>query len=270
MGELNTIVCIKPVPDPRHWDKITLDPVTKTSVREGIPSVLDRLDKCALEAALRLREARGGKVKVVSMAPPSAADNLVEGLAMGADEVYLLSDRAFGGADVLATARTLAAGIRKIGDFDLVLCGAYSSHGSTGQVGPELAGLLHIPHASYVSAIEKVTDEHLTVASNWDDGQMVIEVQLPALLTVVKGINEPRGVSLLGLVSARGRPFTTWSLADLELTPEQVGLAGSPTSMQDMFSQSHERRGEVLRGKPEEVAEELLLRLAALALLPKE
>ncbi|MGQ9674738.1 MAG: electron transfer flavoprotein subunit beta/FixA family protein [Chloroflexota bacterium] len=270
MRELNIIVCVKPVPDPRHWDKITLDPVTKTSVRQGIPSILDRLDKCAIETALRLREQSGGKVRIVSMAPPSVADNLMETLAMGADEVYLLSDRAFGGADVMATVRTIAAGIRKIGPFDLIICGAYSSHGSTGQVGPELASYLQVPHASYVSAIESLTDDSLTVVSNWDDGHMVVDIRLPALLTVVKEINEPRGVSLLGLVAARGRPFTTWSLPDIGLTPDQVGLTGSPTSMLDMFTPSHERRGQVLEGKPDEVADELLRRLAELALLPKE
>lgn len=270
MAGLNIVVCVKPVPDPKHWDKIRLDPVTKTSVREGVPTVLDRLDKCALETALRLREQQGGKVRVISMAPPNVAENLMETLAMGADEVYLLSDRAFGGADVLATVRTIAAGIRKIGPFDLIICGAYSSHGSTGQVGPELASYLGVPHASYVSAIEGATDGSLTVVSNWDDGQMVIEIKLPALLTVVKEIGEPRGVSLLGLVAARGRPFVTWTLADIGLTPDEVGLRGSPTSMLDMFTPSHERRGQVLQGKPEEVADELLRRLAELALLPKE
>lgn len=267
---MNIVVCIKPIPDPQHWDKLKLDPATKTSVREGVPTILDRLDKCALEAALRLREAHGGQVKVISMAPPSVANNLVETLAMGADEVYLLADRAFAGADVLATVRTLAAGIHKMGSFDLILCGARSSHGSTGQVGPELANVLGIPHVSYVSKVEKVAEESLTVVSNWDDGQMVVEVPLPALLTVVKEINEPRGVSLLGLVAARGRPFTTWSLADLELAPEQVGLAGSPTRMLDTFTPSHERRGEILEGKPEDVADQLLRRLVQLGLLPKE
>ena len=152
---MNIVVCVKPAPDPKRWDSIQLDPVTKALRREGIPGVLGPLDKRALEEGLRIKEEHGGKVVTMAMAPPAARDNLVEALAMGADEAYLLSDRAFAGSDTWATSLVLSRGVQKLGGFDLVICGEWSLDGSTGQVGAQLAEFLGIPNVGRVVAVEK-------------------------------------------------------------------------------------------------------------------
>jgi electron transfer flavoprotein beta subunit len=136
MRPLDIVVCIKPVPDPKHWNKLSLDPETMLLKRGVIPAVINPLDRNAIEQAASIRAGSGGTISVVTMAPPDAQEQLAEAMAMGCDRAFLLSDAAFAGADTLATARTLAAAIRKIGRFDLVFCGAYSADGSTSQVGP--------------------------------------------------------------------------------------------------------------------------------------
>ena len=141
---MNIIVCLKPAPDPKYWDRIQLDPTTKALQREGIPSVLGPLDIRALEEGLRVREKHGGKVVAMAMAPPSAKDNLVEALAMGADEAYLLSDRTFAGSDTWSTSLVLSKAVIKFGTFELIFCGSYSVDGSTGHVGAQLGEFLGI------------------------------------------------------------------------------------------------------------------------------
>ena len=150
MGTKRIIVCVKPVPDPKHWDQVSMDPGTRTLKREGIPSIMNPLDKHALEAALSIRETRGGEVVLLSMAPPFAAPTLREGLAMGADRAVLLSDPVFAGSDSLATAYILAAGCRWIGEFDVVICGNLTIDGSTAQVSSQLAEFLDLPNVMHV------------------------------------------------------------------------------------------------------------------------
>lgn len=267
---MEIVVCVKPVPDPKQWSKLSLDPVRKVLQREGVETILNPLDRHALEAALQIRERLGGRIRTLSMAPPSAAEVLRETLALGADEALLLTDRAFAGADTLATAYVLAAGIRRWGMPDLVLCGAESVDGSTGQVGPQLAHFLGFAHLTYVCGLEEVTPERLVARWRMEDGYARVEVRLPAVLTVTREANRPRGMSLMGVVQARNRPLHVWSAVDLagEIDPALCGLQGSPTQMGDMWMPQTGRRQERLVGEPEEVVRALLERLRALAVLP--
>jgi len=265
---MEIVVCVKPVPDPREMSKITLDPKTKVLRREGVETVINPLDRNALEAALQIRQSLGGRVRVISMAPPIAVEVLREALALGADEAMLLSDRAFAGADTLATAFVLAAGVQRWGEPDLVLCGAESVDGSTGQVGPQLAHLLGLAHLTYVCGLEEVAAERIVARWQVEEGYARVEVRLPAVLTVTREINKPRTMSLMGVVQARGKPIEILSAVDLEIDVRRCGLVGSPTQMGDMWMPQSGRRQEILRGEPEEVVQALLQRLRELAVLP--
>src|SRR4030042_2608012 len=151
---MRTIVCLKPVPDPKYWGQLRLDPKTKTLIRGESPSIINPLDKKALEAALQLREREGGEVVVLSMAPPNVTPVLREALAMGADRSILLSDVAFAGSDTLATSYIMSAAIRKMSPYQLILCGDQTLDGSTGQVSAQIAEFLDIPNLIHVNAIE--------------------------------------------------------------------------------------------------------------------
>ncbi|MCX5916081.1 MAG: electron transfer flavoprotein subunit beta/FixA family protein [Deltaproteobacteria bacterium] len=255
---MNIIVCVKPAPDPKRWDSIQLDPQIKALRREGIPSVLGPLDRRALEEGLRIREKRGGKVVVMAMAPPSARDNLVEALAMGADEACLLSDRVFAGSDTWATSLVLARGIQKWGKVDLVLCGEWSLDGSTGHVGAQLAEYLGIPHVSRVVAVESLEGGILRTRSMVELGNRILESTLPALITVTRDVNTPRFTSLLGVMEAETKSLIVWSARELGIQPEEVGFSGSPTQTGDVFLPEMKRKAEVLKGEPEEMVPEII------------
>jgi electron transfer flavoprotein beta subunit len=267
MKALNIIVCVKPIPDPERWSQITIDDVTKTLIRGNIPLVANPLDKHALEEALLLREKYGGKVTVISMAPPQAKAVLREMLAMGADEAVLLSDRLFAGADTLGTAYTLAAGIRKIEDFDLILCGNRSMDGGTSQVGPELAVYLGISHVTYVREIEIIDDSFLRVKRLLEDCYIAYELRIPTLLSVMKEINIPRYPSISGIFGALKREIKVWSSSNLDIDTSKVGLIGSPTQVTDLYAFEVKRECEILRGTPEKVAGILVDRLRELGIL---
>jgi electron transfer flavoprotein beta subunit len=258
---MDIIVCLKPAPDPKRWDSMQLDPVTKALPREGIQSVLGPLDKRALEEGLRLKEAHGGKVAVMAMAPPSARENLVEALAMGADEGYLLTDRAFAGSDTWTTSLVLSKGIRKIAGFDMILCGSYSLDGSTGHVGAQIAEFLGILNVSQVAAIENIESGKLRTKSLAESGYRILETPLPALITVTREINTPRFTSLFGVIEAESKPLITWSADDLGIAPEEVGFRGSPTQTGGVFMPEMRRKAEMLSGEPEEMVQEIIRKI---------
>jgi len=269
MRPLNMIVCIKPVPDSRYWDKLSLDPKTKTLRREGIPIVISPLDTNAIEEALRIREARGGKVTVISMGPANTVEILAWAFALGVDDAVLLTDRAFAGADTLATAYSLASGIKKIGEFDLILLGNESLDGSTGQVGPQVAEFLNIPSVTSVNKIDFVNEDTLRVRSKIEHGYMLIETRLPVALAVVKEINEPRIPSVFGALWATEKVAKQWSAGDVGVDKDRIGLGGSPTYVPDVSNIELQRRGEVLKGEPAEIARQLVEKLRADGVLPE-
>lgn len=259
---MNIVVCVKAVPDPKEADKIRIDPKTKALIRSDIPLVLNPNDKYALEAALQLKEENEGSITVLSMGPPPAAKIVRECMALGADQGILCTDPAFRGADAFATAMTLAAAIRKLDQIDLVLCGMASSDGSTEWVGPELATLLNLPVVTRVREIVERNEEWWTLKANIENGYRVVRVQLPAVLTVTRDLNVPRALSFSGVVKAGKMEIYNWSLNDLNLLPAAVGLKGSPSFVADMFPQESKRVVQFLSGTREEIADQLIQKLA--------
>ncbi len=260
MNSLHIVVCMKPVPDPKRWGKLKLDPETLLLRRVEVPAVINPLDRNAIEQALVLREAHAGSVTVLSMAPPDAEDQLSEALAMGCDRACLLADRAFAGADTLATARVLAAAIEKVGDVDLVLCGAYSADGSTAQVGPQIAELLGVPDFPQAVALE-VRGAIVRARCVHEDAETVYEADLPVVATLRREANTPRPPSMRGIMRAAQVGVERWTARDLGLAEELVGLKGSPTQMLNVFTPPSGRKGEMLQGAPAEVAARLIDRL---------
>lgn len=263
---MNIAVCVKPVPDPRHYDQITIDPATKLLKRQGAPMVMNPVDKNAIEAALQLKERFGGKVVLVSMAPPDAGEMLMEGLAMGADEACLLSDGAFAGSDTLATARVLAAGLNKIGKPDLVLTGSASADSGTSHIPSQLGELMGFPHLNSLSELN-LEESTLKMKTRIENGYALYKGRLPMVLGVSREINRPRYTTLMGVVAARHKPFTSWGLGDLGLDPASVGLSGSPTRPGDLHMPVHERKSEMLEGEPGVVAGKIIAILRSAGVL---
>lgn len=222
---MNILVCVKQVPDA---SEIRLDPETGTLIRAGVPAILNSLDAYALETALRLREAAGGCVTVLSMGPAQAQAALRECLAMGADKAVLVSDRAFGGSDTLATSYILATAIRKLGGFDLIFCGKQATDGDTAQTGPELAE--HLGLALVTSAVDTEFPEgRLIVRRECEDGYERVAPRLPALITVTKTPFEPRLPTLKRKMAARTVEIPVITASDADFDREKIGLSGSPT-----------------------------------------
>lgn len=255
------IVCIKPVPDPRHWDKVTMDPVTQTLRRDGIPTVINPLDKNALEAALTLRQESGGEVVLLSMAPPFARSILREALAMGADRAVLLSDRVFAGSDTLATSRILAAGCRAIGGFDLVLAGNQSVDGSTAQVCSQLGELLGLPSAMHAVRLEWEPTGKLIITQKIERGSIRLRAELPLVVSVRKELNRPRFTSFAGILAAEKKEIRILSNDDLRLDPGLVGLQGSPTQMAGLEVRKFQRARARLEGSEEDIVRQLVERI---------
>ena len=232
---MNIIVCIKQVPD---TTEVKINPDTGTLIREGVPSIINPFDTYAIEEGLRLKEQFGGHVTILSMGPPQAMEALKEAIAMGADEAILLSDRDFAGSDTWATAYTLSQAIRKCGDFDIILCGKQAIDGDTGQVGPGIARHLNISQLTYVFKIRHIDPEtrSLAVERLLEEGREVVETSLPALLTVVKDINQPRYPSFMGIRRATRMDIPVWTAADLpDADSSKFGLNGSPTQVVRIF-----------------------------------
>ena len=258
---LKIVVCAKAVPDPKQACNLKIDPVTKTLLRCDVPMVLNPLDKHALEAALNIKAETGAHICVLSMGPPEAGSIVRECMALGADEGILLSDPCFGGADVYATAYTLATGVQKIGDVDAVLCGMASSDGATEWVGPEMAIMLGMPVVTRVREITLCKDELWEVKAALENGYRRVRVRLPALLTVTRDLNAPRALSFSGIIKARKKVITQWGLEDLGVPAETVGIKGSPTIVTEMCAVDNARRVTFLEGTREEKAEQLLQKL---------
>ena len=256
---MNIAVCIKQVPE---TTEVKINPETNTLIREGVDSIINPFDMYALEQALRLRDAQGGKVIVVTMGPPQAGQALKECVEYGADDIYLVSDRAFAGSDTWATSYTLAAALRKIGDIDVIICGKQAIDGDTAQVGPGIAEFLDWAFVGYVRKATATAEGTLTIERSSDYGHDVLECPTPVVLTVLKEIGEPRMPTLKGKMKARKIAVTALSAADLELDAADLGLNGSPTVVSRIFSPPRkEGNVEMLTGAPENIAETLHSRL---------
>jgi electron transfer flavoprotein beta subunit len=232
---MHAIVCIKQVPD---TTEVKINPETNTLIREGVASIINPFDTYAIEEALRLKEKLGGKVTVLTMGPDQAREALKEAVAMGADEAILLSDRAFAGSDTWATAYTLSQAIRRLGDFHVILCGKQAIDGDTGQVGPGIARQLGIPQLTYVSRLLEFDPAggSVRVERLLEEGREVVTGTLPAVLTVVKDINQPRYATFMGIRRATRMEIPVWGPEDLsEADPAYLGLRGSPTQVVRIF-----------------------------------
>jgi electron transfer flavoprotein beta subunit len=252
---MHIIVCIKQVPE---TTEVRINPETNTLIREGVKAIINPFDMYAIEAAVRLKEQNTGKVTVVCMGPPQAEAALREAISMGCDEGILVCDRAFAGSDTWATSYTLAGAIKKIGAFDIIVCGKQASDGDTAQVGPGIATHLDLPQVTYVKKIEEVKDGKMRVERLMEEGYEVIEVPLPCLLTVVKELCEPRIPSLKGMMKAKSAKITQWGQKDLDLDPQAIGLCGSPTQVVKIFTPPQREGGQILTGEPAEIAAQLV------------
>ena len=255
---MKILVCVKQVPD---TNEVRINKETGTLIRDGVPSILNPDDANALEEALKLKDIHeGSTVTVITMGPPQADFMLRECLAMGADEAILLSDRAFGGADTWATSNKIAAGIKKIGDYDIVFAGRQAIDGDTAQVGPQIAEKLDIPQVTYVQKFS-IDGDTITVQRQLEDGYEVIKVKKPVLLTAVKELNEPRYMSVDKIVKAFKTDIKVWTIDDLDVNKDEVGLKASPTKVFKSFTPEPRGKGEILKGNPEEIVNTVLVGL---------
>lgn len=239
---MKIVVCIKQVPD---TTEIKLDPVKGTLIRDGVPSIMNPDDKGGLEEALKLKDKYGAHVTVITMGPPQAEAILREAYAMGVDRAILLTDRKFGGADTLATSNTIAAALRNI-EADLIIAGRQAIDGDTAQVGPQIAEHLGLPQVSYVKDMQYNTEDNsLTIKRVVEDGYYLVNVQLPALVTVLAEANQPRYMRVGGIVEAFDKPVETWTFDNITIDPAIIGLNGSPTKVKKSFTKGAKQAGKV-------------------------
>ena len=259
MAQLDIKVLIKQVP---NTAEVKIDPATGTLMREGIESIINPDDLNAIEAALQLLDGHGGKVTAISMGPTQATDVLREALGMGVDECIHLTDRAFSGADTLATSYTLGKCIRSLGRFDLIIAGRQAIDGDTAQIGPQVAEFLNVPQIIRATTL-KIEGDELLAERTVEDGTEVVKCPLPVLITVTKEANSPRYQFVPRLIAAfePDAPIKKWGPHDIKADQECIGLKGSPTRVQRTFTPAIEKKVEKLTGQPKEIARELVARL---------
>ncbi|MDP3791146.1 MAG: electron transfer flavoprotein subunit beta/FixA family protein [Candidatus Omnitrophota bacterium] len=251
---MNIIVCIKQVP---NTTDVRIDPVKNTLIREGVESVINPFDTYAIEEAIRLKERFGGKITVITMGPPQAETALREAISLGCDEGILVSDRKFAGSDTWATSYTLSCAIKKIGVFDIILCGKQASDGDTAQVGPGISTHLGIPQVTYVKKIEDIKDNKAKVERMMEEGYDVVQTPIPCLFTVVKEINTPRLPSLKGMMRSKSAKITQWTAVDINADPKNIGLDGSPTRVVRIFTPPPRQGGQILKGDTADITGKL-------------
>lgn len=253
---MKIIVCVKQVPD---TTEIKINPETGTLIRDGVPSILNPDDANALEQALVVKDQNPGtEVVVITMGPPQAKEMLQECIAMGADDAILLSDRALGGSDTWATSNAIAAGIKKVGDFDLIFAGRQAIDGDTAQVGPQIAEKLGISQVTYVK--DFCLEEGAAIVERaLEDGYEKLRVKLPCVLTAIKELNEPRYMSVRGILKAAKQEVKVWNAADIGVDLTTVGLKASPTNVFKSFTPKPKGAGVFVEGDtPKEKAAGLL------------
>jgi len=250
---LKIIVLIKQVPETSN---VKMDPKTGTMIRKGIEQIINPLDLYAIEEAIRLKKKHGGEITTISMGPRSAEKALRESIAMGCDKGILLSNRAFAGADTWSTSYVLAKAIERMGKYDVIFCGERATDGDTGQVGPGIASWLDIPFLTYVSEIKKVEKNIIEAERNVESGYQILEIEKPALFTVVKEINFPRLPTLSGKKKAREIDIPVWGTEDIDVEKENLGLNGSPTRVVKISKPKVSRSGKMYKPDSEDALEE--------------
>lgn len=257
---MHIMVCVKQVPD---TTEIKIDPKTNTLDRSSAPAIINPYDAHAVEEAVKIKHQVGGKVSIISMGPPQAQEVIKKCIELGADEGYLLSDRAFAGSDTLATSYILSSGIKKIIEqqpIDLIFCGKQAIDGDTAQVGPGIARRLGIPQLTYVSMIKSVNLENKTVIVHRkiDVGYEVVQSKLPCLITVEKEINELTFSSLPNMLKAARYTAKVWDINAFEADISQMGLKGSPTTVRKIFAPKGRQGGEVFKGNSDELVNTII------------
>ena len=260
---MNIIVCVKQVIDPEAPPaSFKVDPTTNKVVPpQGVSPVINPFDENAVEAALRIKDAQGAKITAITMGINLLRDVIKKPLSMGADELILLEDEAFSEGDSWSTAYALAMAIKKIGDYDLILCGREASDTNAGQVGSGIADILGLPNVTLAQKID-ITDSKARVERVTADGYEVIEVNLPALITVSNEFGEARYPTIKGIMAAKKIEPVTWKPADIGIEPSQIGIIGRRTKILKLFQPVHEGKCEIVEGEsPEEAAVNLALKL---------
>ena len=266
---MNMIVCVKQVIDPEAPPaSFKIDAASNQVVPpQGVPPVISPFDENAVEAALRIKDAQGGKITAVSLGDKLLRDVVKKPLSMGADELVLLEDEAFTEGDSWSTALALARAIEKIGEYDIIFCGRQASDWDAGQVGSGIAEILGLPGVTLAKKIE-VSDGKARIERVTTDGYEVVEVGLPALVTVSNELGEPRYATIKGIMAAKRKEPTVWKPADIGVEPAQIGAAGRRAKMQKIFQPVREGECEIVEGEtPEEAAANLAQRLREVKLL---
>lgn len=260
---MNAVALVKHVPDTAQISSA----MNGLKLMQSGPRIINPWDEYAVEECLKLRETHGGQVTVLSLGPAEAREALKQGLAMGADQAILLSDPALQGGDSLATARGLAAAIKKLGDWDIVIAGRSALDGDTAQTAIQVAALLGVPQLTYVARIREIDfgARTITVERMLEGGREVLTSKLPCVVSVVKEINEPRYPSFIGIRKAAKANIPTWTAADLELDPASVGAGGSGVSWPEVnLPPAHEGECEIITGdSPQAIAAALVDKLIA-------
>ena len=252
---MKIIVCIKQVP---NTTEIKIDPITNTLKRDGVPSIINPDDKTAIEAALQLKEKCGATVTVITMGPSQAEKALREALAMGADEAFLLTDRAFAGSDTLATSTILAAAIKKLG-ADVVFYGRQAIDGDTAQVGPQISEHLDIPQITYAAAIDYNADHgSLIVKRQFEDRYQTLEVKGQCLITILSTLDTPRYMNVWDIIAQDEKEIGIITFADIEVDPAAIGLKGSPTKVKSTATKQFDKTIETLELDPESAAKAIV------------
>lgn len=257
---MKIILPVKQVPES---GAVRMDEATGTVIRKDADAVVNPLDLYAVECALRIGEKISVESLALSMGPRNAEQALREVMSMGISDGVLVSDRAYAGSDTWASANILAAAIRKLGAFDLIICGERATDGDTGQVGPELAAALHLPMAGYVTEILEAAGDHIRVRHMAEGGTGEVLLHLPALITVVKAVGEPRLPTLKGKMAARRKEITRLGQTELNLPPDRIGLNGSPTRVVKIFHPRLTRSCRMICAEEESQREESVAELLA-------
>lgn len=248
---MKIIVLVKQVPD---TTEMKIDKETGTLIRTGVPTICNPDDLAAIEEALKIKDQNNAHIHVLSMGPLQAETMMRELLGMGVDEVTLISDKAFAGSDTWATSNTIAEAIKNL-DYDLILAGRQAIDGDTAQVGPQVAEKLQIPQITYVSKIEEINDNSITVIRDYEDYSELLEAKYPVLLTTLSTINTPRYPKVDLLWDAYDKEVNILTNEQLKLDKDHTGLSGSPTQVKKTFPREVTSTSEVLTLSPQEVAE---------------